>query len=406
LSLQERQAELAEVPADVDWDRMRRQRLARARETMAKHNLDAVLAFEYANGRYLADLRPLWAPNFLVRQAVVATPGSDDVIVFVHQDDTPHRRQLMTWLPPASVREFPTATVSGGAGKPLEPLVVALRELGFTGGRVGVDMLTPSVLANLRQALPDAELVDLNPCMYEARTVKNADELSLMRAASRIVDQAVAVAIDAVRPGRRECEVLAEVMRVFYLYGAEVPQCNLIVCSGPNTAPMQRYAGDRMIEAGDLVFMDIGACFNGVFSEATRTVVCGEPNARQREIYRTVHEIHEATIGAIKAGTTAAAVQEAANEPYQRSAFVGQMQRMIIAHGIGVGYAEPPFIPPPGAPPIDLVLAEGMVFAVVPTILVPGVPGGGGVRLEDLVVVTDGGVERLTNAPYDHRLLS
>jgi Xaa-Pro aminopeptidase len=400
------QVDLAEVPAGVDWDRMRRHRLTRARETMAKHGLDAVLAFEYANGRYLADLRPLWAPNFLVRQAVVATPGSDDVICFVHQDDTPHRRQLMTWLPPTHVREFPTATVSGGAGKPLEPLVAALRELGFTGGRVGVDMLTPAVFANLRQALPDAELVDLNPCMYEARTVKNADELSLMRAASRIVDQAMATAIDAAVPGRRECEVLAEVMRVFYLYGAEVPQCNLIVCSGPNTAPMQRYAGDRRIEAGDLVFMDIGACFNGIFSEATRTVVCGEPNARQRQIYRTVHEIHEATIGAIRAGTTAAAVQEAAQVPYERSPFVGYMQRMIIAHGIGVGYAEPPFIPPPGAPPIDLALTEGMVFAVVPTILVPGVPGGGGVRLEDLVMVTAGGVERLTGAPYDERLLS
>ena len=74
------------------------------------HGLDAVIGFEYANGRYLADLRPLWAPNFLVRQAAVVARDVDRVIVFVHQDDTPHRRATMPWIAPADVREFPTGT--------------------------------------------------------------------------------------------------------------------------------------------------------------------------------------------------------------------------------------------------------------------------------------------------------
>jgi Xaa-Pro aminopeptidase len=188
----------------------------------------------------------------------------------------------------------------------------------------------------------------------------------------------------------RECEVLADVMQTFYSFGAEVPQCNLIVCSGPNTAPMQRFAGDRVIARGDLVFIDIGACWNGMFSEATRTVVVGEPaDDLQRHIYRTVYDIHWATI----------------EKHYGDSPFVGRMQEMIIAHGIGVGYAEPPFIAPPGKTTPDLTLEPGHVLAVVPTIIVPGVPGGGGVRLEDVVAVTEHGPEVLTKAPYDATLL-
>jgi Xaa-Pro aminopeptidase len=391
----------------IDLDAMRTARLARAKALMAKHKLDAVLAFEYANGRYLADLRPLWAPNFLVRQAVVATPKADDVIVFVHQDDTPHRQSTMPWIKPANIREFPTAAVSTAATSgPLAPLGAALSELGFSGGRVGVDIVTPLVLGNLRRLLPDADIVDLGPCMHEARSVKNEQELALLRIASRVVDVAMAVATATVAPGVKECEVLAEVMRVFYRHGAEVPQCNLIVCSGPNTAPMQRFAGDRRIEEGDLVFMDVGACFNGIFSEATRTIACGTPNAEQRKIYRTVVDINEATIASIRAGIPAEDVKAAAAAPYHASDYTGRMQRMIIAHGIGVGYAEPPFIPPPDGPSTDLVLESGMVLAVVPTILVPGVPGGGGVRLEDIVIVGTDGPERLTAAPYDDSLLA
>lgn len=393
--------------ADVDFDAMRAERLRRTRAAMERHGLDAIVAFEYANGRYIADLRPLWAPNFLVRQAVVVTRHAEDVICFIHQDDTPHRRQTMPWVKPAHIREFPTATVSTSTSAgPFEPIAGALRELGFAGGRVAIDMLTPTVYGHLQRVLPDVELVDAGPCMNELRGVKTEQELELMRLGSKVVDVAMAVAVETIAPGVRECEVLAEVMRIFYRHNAEVPQCNLIVCSGPSTAPMQRFANDRKIESGDLVFMDIGACFNGIFTEATRTVVCERSNALQRRIYRTVVEINEATIAALTPGTTGEAIKAAAAGPYHRSDFVGQMQRMIIAHGIGVGYAEPPFVPPPDGPRSDLVLKQGMTLAVVPTIIVPGVPGGGGIRLEDIVIVGPDGPERLTKAPYDERLLA
>lgn len=391
----------------VDHERLRAFRLARGREAMAAYDLDAVLAFEYANGRYLADLRPLWAPNFLVRQAVVVARDAEPVICFVHQDDTPHRRSTMPWIAPGNIREFPTGVANFGApAAALEPLVRALADLGVTSGRVGVDIATPATLENLAAALPACEIVDLGPAMRTARVVKNEDELELIRFASRVSDLAMGAAIDAIAPGVRECEVLAAAMDVLYRHGAEVPQCNLIVCSGPNTMPMQRYAGTRAIEPGDLVMLDLGGCFEGIFSELARTTVCGTAHPRQREIYTVAASILADTVGALRAGVTHADVQRAAAPAYDGSPFRGLMQRMIIAHGIGVGYAEAPFIPPPGGSPASTEpIAAGTTLAIVPTLLVPEVPGGGGVRIEDVVAVTADGVERLTTYPLEPRLL-
>lgn len=390
----------------IDWSAIRRFRRDRAREAMRLFKLDALVVFEYANCRYLADLRPLWAPNFLVRQAVVMTAQSENIICFVHQDDAPHRRRIMDWVPAEFVRPFPTGAVSQSASSTrFLPLADALRELGCETGRVGVDIGTTSSLRSMETVLDGAEIADGNPAMHWARRVKADGEIEAMRLGSHVVDLALEVAGATVAAGVRECEVLAEVMRVYYRHGAEVPQCNLIVCSGPNTAPMQRYAGERQIQTGDLVFMDIGACFHGIFTEATRTVICGKPNDQQRAIYQTAMRVHEAVIASLTPGASLDAVHRAVLSAAGATPYGAQMQKMVIAHGIGVGYAEPPFVPPPGGPALDFTVEAGMTLAVVPTFQVPDVPGGGGVRLEDIVTVGQQGPEVLTRAPYDAALL-
>ena len=393
--------------ATVDRARMRAERRARLDAALDAFGVDAVVAFEYANSRYVSDLRPLWAPNFLVRQAAIAVRGVDRAIVFVHQDDTPHRRSIMDWLAPMDVREFPTGVANFGGGDAFRPLVVALDELGAPERAVvATDIGTVASIQNLTAALGPRRLVDANPLMAEVRAHKSDDELQLMRFASVVSDLAMARAIASVAPGVRECEVLAEAMGVLYRYGAEVPQCNLIVCSGPNTMPMQRYAGERAIESGDLVMLDIGACFSGMFSELARTTVCEEPNDDQRAIFRVAVDILEATVAAMSSSSSLRDLQVAAAGPYEASPYRGLMQRMIVAHGIGVGYAEGPFVPPPGGAAASASpIGSNVTLAVVPTLLVPGIPGGGGVRVEDVVAITDNGVERLTKHPFDPKLL-
>jgi Xaa-Pro aminopeptidase len=402
---------VADWRRDVDYDEIRRVRRARLSEAMARAGVDALVLFENANVRFAAGLRPLYAPNFQVRQAVVVTADDPGAVVFVHQDDTPHRRKTMHWMDPADIREFPTGVVlEGGGASGLAPIGDALRQLGFTSGRVGTDIGTPASLANLASLVagvgPGTELVDANALLNQARLVKSPGEVVLMRHASAIVDGAMRRAIAMLAPGVRECDVLAEVMHEFYTHNAEVPQCNLIVCTGDNTAPMQRFAGDQMVRYGDLVFMDIGACFNGMFSEETRTVAVGTPNETQREVYGLVHTLHQALISAVRPGATGEDLQEVAGRVLGGHRFGGNLQKMIIAHGIGVGYAESPYIAPPGRPTPKLVLEEGMMLAIVPTVLVEGVPGGAGVRLEDVVAVTSSGAEVLTLHPYDEALFA
>jgi Xaa-Pro aminopeptidase len=392
--------------AALDHVTIRRERLARLRALMDAHELEAIAAFEYANGRYIADLRPLWAPNFVLRQTVVVGRHSDTVICLVHQDDAPHRSSVMDWIPSQHIREFPTAAfIESAPPDAVIPIVAALRDVGFRTGKVGIDLTTVPALANLRRALPEAEWVDASTVMNAARVHKTGGEIQIMGIASRVVDLALEAAIGVIAPGVRECEVLAEAMAVFYRHGAEIPQCNLIVCSGPNTAPMQRYAGYRRIEPGDLVFIDIGACFGGMFSEATRTVVLNEPNADQRAIYRLVLDVHRAVIDAATPGATGEDLQEAAAVAMAGTPYASFMQKMVIVHGIGVGYAEAPFVRPPGTPTPPLTLEPGMTVAVVPTVIVPAVAGGGGIRLEDVVAITESGPLVLTRHPYDSRLI-
>ncbi|MFQ5860629.1 MAG: M24 family metallopeptidase [Dehalococcoidia bacterium] len=391
----------------VDFDAARQERATRLRGLMERHRLDGILAFEAANIRYISGLRPLWVPNFGLMQAALITRTSPHVICWPFQDDTPHRQATMYWMDPQRVRPFPGVLDSPTPAPALEVLRQGLEELGLTSGHLGLDFTKVPVLDTLRDMLPDIEIVDGDVCLKEARQVKGLQEVEVMRQASELVNIGFETALQAVEPGMRECEVLAEVMHTFYQYGMEIPQCNLIVCSGSNTAPMQRFAGDRVIQRGDLVFMDLGGCWHGMFSEAARTVICGEPNEQQRQLYQTVYNIHTQVIGAMKPGVTAAQLQQVAEQPYKASPFYGHMQRMLIAHGIGMGFAEPPWVPPAGVPPPDLTLEVGMTLAVVITILVPGIPGGGGVRLEDVVTVTPEGVEVMTGRiPYDEVLLS
>lgn len=391
----------------VDFDAMRKKRLERLRQSMEKFRLDGLLVFKFENVRYITGHRPLWMPTFVLQNAAAFTKDCQEPICWPIRDDTPHRQATMYWMKPDNVRPFPGGIEASADPRPqLDILKKGLEDVGFKSGRLGIDIITIHMLDMLRQMLPNAEIVHGDACMIDARLVKTEEEVEIMRQGCNIVDVAFDTAFKAIAPGVRECEVLGEVMRVFYRFGMEIPQCNLIVASGPNTAPMMRFAGDRLIQNGDLVFMDLGGCFNGIFAEATRTAICGKPNETQKAIYKTAYEIDQAVFKSMKPGATAEDMQQASLGPYKKSPFYGYMQKAVIAHGIGIAAAEPPWIAPPETPTEPLTLVPGITVSVVPTILVPGVPGGGGVRLEDQVVVTDTGLEVMTLAPYDEKLLA
>ncbi len=393
----------------VDFDRMRADRLRRLRAQMRHHQLDAVVAFKFENTRYVSGLRPLWFPISLLRSAAITTAGDDaPVLCYVTAGDWEHRRETMYWLPKEHVRPLvnyqleEASTVREG----LAGICDAVRELGAEGGRVGIDQVTIPVLEALGGMLPTTTIVDANECFFDARFVKTEDELALFRMASQAVDQGLDAGIRAVRPGRRECEVLADVMHTFYSLGMEIPQCSLIVSSGENLAPLQRFAGDRPIRDGDLVFMDVGGCFNGIFAEATRVVACGTPNETQRRVYHAVYAGQRAVFGAIKPGVTSTEVCEALMRSYHEHGMGEYAHDGPIGHGIGAAGIEPPTLGPGKMMGKEAVFQEGMALSIEPTLIVHGVPGGAGIRLEDEIIVTHDGCEVVTRAPYDERLLA
>jgi Xaa-Pro aminopeptidase len=219
---------------------------------------------------------------------------------------------------------------------------------------------------------------------------------------------AMSRAIGKIDAGVRECEVLAEAMHSLYTNGMEVPQCNLIVTSGDGTAPLRRFASDKKIHWGELVFLDLGGCFNGYFSDFTRTVIFGKPSEQQKRIYKAVYEMMNEIKRTMRPGKTNSDVNQAARKVVIDQGFKGHDYLGLLGHSIGVTGLTYPIVGEIAAvgSEKEVVLKPGMIFSMEPGIFIPGTTGGGGVRLEDTILVTENGNEVLTTTPYDENLLS
>lgn len=389
----------------VDFGRLREYRRRRAELAMAADGLDALLMFKDENVRYLTGLRPqLIAGKSGSLNGVLFIPGRDPVLL-CSSGDADRAAATMPWL--GEVRPIPILEERG-----LVDHVVAtvlrdvLTERGLRSARVGLDIATTALHEALRAAFSDLRIVDGDPAMQWARRIKGPEELLLIEEATAIAEAVTQTAIDAVAVGVREYEVAAEAMRTLYRLGGEYPHVTSpFVASGENMAPPQRIATDKLIRSGDLVFIDIGAMWNGYFGDMGRTVSCGAPSKRQQEIFRAVHAGLMAGIDAIRPGVTNREVAEAIRAASAEHGLGDRFLNLFIGHGVGIGSNEPPYIGEtfPGAEEVEL--EEGMVFALEPLIWVADVRGGGGVRIEDMVTVTARGARVISRLPYDPRLL-
>lgn len=393
----------------IDFDRLREERKQRLSREIEAKGLDALLCFKAESIRYMTGYRPLWWPiSFLTRNAAVMAPGQEPIL-FPTSGCYERCLETMYWMPADRIRPMATMDDPGVTRMMVrERLKPALEELGVARGRIGIDHTTMLILENLKEALPDAQFVDGDMCALDAQVIKNEEEIKCIRLSCRMAEIAMERAMGAIGLGVRECEVLAEAMHAFYSLGMEVPQCNLIVTSGEGTAPLRRFASDRQIGWGELVFLDLGGCFNGYFSDYTRTVIFGEPNERQKAIYRAVYGMMEEIKATMKPGATNREVNEAARRVVVDSGFKGHDYLGLLGHSVGVTGLTAPIIGEIAAVggEREFELRPGMVFNMEPGIFVPGTPGGGGVRLEDTVLITETGNEVLTRTPYDQNLLS
>jgi Xaa-Pro aminopeptidase len=235
----------------------------------------------------------------------------------------------------------------------------------------------------------------------EARLVKDAYEIATLRDAAARLTPVAASAFEAVAAGGSEREVAAVLEAALRRAGYERPSFDTIVASGPNSALPHHRASDRILTSGDLVVLDFGGVLDGYCSDLTRTVSIGLPSPDARKLYTAVFDAQQAAIKSICPGVESVTVDAAARSILQERG-LGEAFGHGTGHGLGLDIHEEPRISRPRADIPSVRLEPGMVVTIEPGAYLPGF---GGVRIEDDVLVTETGHEVLTAVPRDLRSL-
>ncbi|WP_228918884.1 aminopeptidase P family protein [Streptomyces sp. DH20] len=256
-------------------------------------------------------------------------------------------------------------------------------------GRFGVsDNAWALHLLGLQKTLPGTSYVSLTEALPMLRAVKDAAELERLAAAGAAADAAFEEIRNVRFSGRRESEVAADLAALLRRFGHSEVDFT-IVASGPNGANPHHEAGDRRIERGDMVVLDFGGLRDGYGSDTSRTVHVGEPTEEERRVHDLVREAQEAGFRAVRPGAACQDVDRAARAVIADAGY-GEYFIHRTGHGIGVTTHEPPYMIEGEEQP----LVPGMCFSVEPGVYLPG---RFGVRIEDIVTVTEDGGRRLND---------
>jgi Xaa-Pro aminopeptidase len=241
------------------------------------------------------------------------------------------------------------------------------------------------------KALAPVELVPAGDLPEKLRAKKDEEEIAVIREAARLADAAYAHILHFVRPGVTELDLAAELESFMRKNGASGPSFDTIVASGERSAMPHGVASGRKLQSGEFVTFDFGALYQGYCSDLTRTIVVGEATDRHREIYGIVLEAQEHALANIRPGMTGREADALTRDVITRYGY-GEFFGHGTGHGIGLEIHEAPRL----SQRSDTVLEPGMVVTVEPGIYIPGF---GGVRIEDDVVVTESGIHVLTSSP-------
>ena len=250
--------------------------------------------------------------------------------------------------------------------------------------------LTVEELLSFEKRL-DAKLTPYNEKVYNLRAVKEPWELDIMRQAQDMTDKAFSQVLGRIKTGMTEKELQAELIYCILKSGADGLAFDPIVVSGPNTSMPHGVAGDRVIQDGDFITMDFGALYKGYCADMTRTVAVSYVTLEMEKVYNTVLEAQLAGIAATKVGVTGKDVDGAARKVIEDAGY-GPYFGHGYGHGLGMEVHESPSCSPAG----ETVMQPNMITSAEPGIYLPGKFG---VRIEDVVIFTEGGCEDITHSP-------
>jgi Xaa-Pro aminopeptidase len=379
--------------------------VAKAQKALGESGADALLAWKDENVRYLTALRAQLIAGKTTSLNGTLLTTTEDPVLLGSGGEIDKAAFGMSWIgeahavPIMEQREL----VDGFVTKTLAPL---LGERGVTDARLAVDQANISFIQSVNEHLPDVELVDGDAIMQQARWIKTDLEIAVIEEACAIGDSVTQRALDETRAGRRELDIAADAMQTLFQLGGEMAHViTPYVASGEHMSPPHRLATDKIVRNQDLCFIDIGAMWNGYFADIGRTTIVGTPSKLQQKIYTAVYEGLQAGLAKMRPGFTNKDCADAIIAKIGDHGFAEHLFSLFIGHGIGMGANEPPYIGEtlPGATTYEF--EPNMVFAVEPLVWVPDVRGGGGVRIEDMVLITDAEPHLLSRVEYEDRLL-
>lgn len=334
--------------------------------------VDALLVTDLTNVRYLTGFSGTNGQVFVTKS---------DAVFFTDPRYAARAGDLVTG---AEVEIYPTRLADS-----LKPRIGAV-----AGNRMGVEAATVTLAQrdDLADRLEGVELVPVEGAVEELRRAKEPEEIDAIRRAVGIADEAFTWALDRLVPGATEREVALDLEVRMRLAGADDVSFDPIIGSGPLSAHIHHTPSERVFDKGDLLLLDFGCRVDGYCSDMTRTVVLGPASDEQREVYDTVLRAQLAGIEAVRAGVSPPDVDAAARSVID-AAGRGADFPHGLGHGVGLDIHETPAMRLTTEP-----LVESEVITIEPGVYTPG---EGGVRIEDVVVVTESGCDILTGSPKE-----
>ena len=350
-------------------------RLARLRAELETRELDAMLVSSSENRQYMSGFDGS-AGYLLVTQsdAVLATDFRYTEQAEAQAPDYRiHRiRGPLNW--------FPELAAELGASR-----------IGFESEDVTVQMHTALLKAvDESDTAHKPEMVPTTELVARLRELKDAQELALLSKAIEIADEAMDEVAPRIEPGMTEAQVAWDMEMAMRKRGAEMISFDTIVGAGPNGAMAHHRADDTVIKDGDAIVIDMGAKYEGYCSDLTRTVVVGEASEKLKEIYNIVLRAQLEAEDKVRAGMTGEEVDALARDVIADAGY-GDDFGHSLGHGVGLAVHEYPRV----APRVEDKLEDGMVFTIEPGIYLPG---WGGVRIEDIVVLENGRARVISSA--------
>jgi Xaa-Pro aminopeptidase len=275
--------------------------------------------------------------------------------------------------------------------RPVESTAEVLNDLGIEAVTVDENDISLKFYNELRDNLDGVELIQVDGVLKKLRETKNEGEIELHQKAADIADETFSHLVDFIEPGITERDVALELEFFMRKNGAESVSFPPIVAYGPQSAKPHAKPGDRVLDPGNLLLIDMGARYHGYCSDLTRTMFLGEPTSKVQEVYQIVLDAQLSGLEALGPGESAREVHEVTCDVIEGAGY-GDRYDHGAGHGVGLEVHESPKLDDKS----DDTLEPGNVVTMEPGIYLPG---WGGIRIEDMVRITEDGYARFSHAP-------